>query len=67
MKKNMLILLDEFFGKTTKQKFKRLIILLTMIFLFFMLTLNLECSYNEKDGFDYNWKPAADIKINKGD
>ncbi len=61
MMENIKAIIDMFFGKNPKKRFKRLIILTVVIAIVIMLVQNL--SYNKKEGL--SWKPAATINVSK--
>ena len=67
MKKGVKDLLDGFFGKTPKQKYRRLVYLICLIGLLIMLSLNIEFGITEKGKFYFKWAPAAQIEIKKGE
>ncbi len=62
MKKTTKELINMFFGKQPKQRFKRVIILLVIIILAIILIQNVGCTIT-KDGFKFSWQPAANVEV----
>jgi hypothetical protein len=65
MKKQSIIeILNMFFGKTPKKRFKRVITLLLVIVISIVITLNLTCSIDSQGNWKIEFFPAADVDVN---
>lgn len=59
-------LLEFVFGKNPGKRWKRMLILLLVVFGFLLMALNIKrCGYNEKEGPFFEWGPAANIEVKK--
>lgn len=65
MKKGIINIINMFFGKTPRIRFKRLIILILVLSLAIILIQNISFGTDEDGDFFFKWAPAADINITK--
>lgn len=67
MKINVINLINMFFGKTAKKRFKRIIILIAVVGAIALFLFTCSFSYDKKNGFQIGSDPIeTEIKINKG-
>lgn len=67
MKKNVINLINMFFGSTAKKRFKRIIILIAVVGSIALFLFTCSFSYDRENGFKIGSDPIeTEIKINKG-
>ena len=57
--------IDLFFGNTSNQRFRRFIILISMLLISFVIIQNIEFGFDKSGNWYFKLKPAAEIQIKK--
>lgn len=58
-------IIDLFFGNTSKQRFRRFMILFSALLIAFVIVQNIEFGFDKSGNWYFKLKPAAEIQIKK--